>query len=715
MAVWGARNGYVRLGYDYSVSPKVTGSTSSVTVTLKIYLQAVGGWITDNYNTLRVYGDWSYTRSNVPVSLSAGQTMTVATLTKTVSPSYAGTVSHSFGVSMPMEGGKPSLQGRTVVAKRPVALPHNPSNFAPVRKSDREVRLTWRSAATTDRPVVRYTLNRQDNVDTTWRKIADLGRTATSYVDKGTRADRRYRYTLYAHNDVGHSSGAVSSFVVMTPAAPSAVTAWLDPQGVNVGWTNNATYQTQVEIYDNGTLVGTAAAADVEWTHVDPDRTVEHRYTVVAVADGRRSAHSVKSNAIRLAMAARRPVNLDPNGPWYTLGTSVSLVWDHAPADGSSQTAFQIRYRENYADAWTTLPRTTSGLQAHARTFNAETVEWQVRTWGMATDKDGPWSDSARFFMETAPILTLTGPPAGTLNADSVTVTFAVSNKTAWSWEAEVVETATGAVHRSASGQHTNPSWFVSELENGKSYQIRVRARSFVFGAWVSRTINVVYPSPPPPTVETEWDRDNGTVKLTVSTSPGNPPAVHHRIERVRAAGPNVVLFDEMPLNGSFLDRQARSGAPNTYRIASVTALGIEAYTTVTVTDSETYPIRDILVVSEDGGIIDRLRFDPEASRTPGLRDVELHHFIGRNKPVMYAGTQTSRLNSFAGVVLREDAKSQLPRWDAIAVYGRPLLVRDPDGTYMWAYVSNVAMERDPEFRSWIVSFSAEEVEYGNA
>lgn len=715
MAIWGARNGYVRLGYDVEVTPAVTASTSSVTVKLTLYLQAVGGWVSDSYNTFNVWGDWSYTRSNVPVSLTANQVMVVATLTKTVSPLFTGDTRLAFGASIGLEGGSPSLQGVAVVPARPVAAPLDPREFAAVRQSDREVRLSWQSAASSQRPLVRYTLNRWDNVDGNWRKIADIDRTATSYRDIGTRADRRYQYRLFAHNDAGHSSGATSAYVAMTPAAPSAVAAWLDPQGVTVGWANNATYQTQVEIYDNNVLVGTTSATAVDWVHVNPDPLTEHRYTVVAVADGLRSAPSVPSNIIRLARAPRPPAYLAPNGTWMRLGESVELSWDHVPADGSRQSAFQIRYRENYAASWTTLTKQASTVEQFSRVFNAETVEWQVRTWGIDDALDGVWSDSARFFMETAPALTITSPVTGTLNADSVLVSFDVSNKTAWSWEAEVVEVGTGVVHQSASGQHSNPSWYITELENGRSYIIRVRARSFTFGGWMTTTVNVVYPAPPRPTVTAVWDRNSGTVELTITATSGTPAAVYHRLERVVPDGPNRVLYDQMPLSVIYLDRLARSGVPNVYRVASVTALGIESYTLVTVTDSQTYPIRDIIVASEDGDIFERLTYDPEASRSPSLRDVELHHFLGREKPVMFAGGQTSRTGSFAGVILRKDASEQLSRWDRVAVYGRPLLVRDPVGLYQWSYVSGVSMERDPETRAWVVSFTAEEVDYVQA
>ena len=709
MATWGARNGYVRLGYEYSVS----GTSSSKTVTLKFYLQAVGGWVRDDYNTFRVWGDWSYTRSNIPISLSDGQTAHLATLTKTVTPSFSNETRHVFGASIGLEGGSPSVSGYTAVPARAVTVPRNPNPFTATRRSDKEIRLSWGNTATSDRPVDRYTLNRWDNVDGKYRKIADLSKSATSYVDKGTRSNRRYRYIIYAHNAAGHATGVYSAYIATTPAAPSSVAAWFDPEGLAVGWKNNATYQTGLQIYDNGKLIGSAEKPwDTKWTHASPDTSTPHQYTVRAVADGLLSPHSSPSNTVRLAAPPFPPSYLIPNGAWSEIGEPVRLSWDHVPADASSQTKYQIRFRGNYVEEWTTLPVVDSLVSEHSQVFLAETVEWQVRTWGRDADKPGAWSDSARFFQETAPILTITGPPAGTVNADSTTVTFEVSNKTDWSWEAEVVDLATGRVHQSASGQHTHPRMDVSQLENGQTYTIRVTPYSFVAGERQTRNIMVTYPAPPRPNVEAVWDRDLGTVTITVENVPGDPPAVGNRLERLVADGPNVVLYEDMPLNSSYIDWVAVSGAPNQYQVVTRSALGIETYVYVTVTDSETYPIRHVIVSSEDGGIFQQLVWDPETSRSPVLQDATLHHFIGRDKPVMFAGTQTSRVASFGGVVLRDEAKAALPEWDAIAVYTRPLLVRDPIGLYQWSHVSGVSMDRESGTRAWHVSFTAEEVHY---
>lgn len=367
MVTWGPAqydgSSAFRLGYDLTQSPATVGAgTSSVTVTLKLYFQtrwyayqsSTADWsITGDFS-----GSGSFTFNHDASGEWSGSNVTlVATRTRTVAPSYAGYVRSTFAASLsgvvvvPGKTGK--VSGSWDTAQRPISAPAAPTGCGWARVSDTQHTVSWSNTSPTSasNPYQNVDVYRSTN-DGPLTRIAILGGTTTSYSDRGTSANKKYRYAVRARNTAGSSAAAESTPFATTPAAPTSVTATKAPGGdIAVSWTDQSPYNTAFEVWDKpigGALTLLATIGNVSsYTHVDPDPTKVHQYAVRArtSAPALVSAYSTGSNTVQLAAPPNAPTSLSPSGVVRDGAAPIALTWRHNPVDTTAQTKHEVQWR----------------------------------------------------------------------------------------------------------------------------------------------------------------------------------------------------------------------------------------------------------------------------------------------------------------------------------------------------------------------------------
>lgn len=178
---------------------------------------------------------------------------------------------------------------------------------------------------------------------------------ATSYTDTpgpiGT-----YYYVVRAM--VGLAASAYSneaSATLVPPAAPSGLTATPSGVAVNLGWTDNSSYETSFEVYRSTTsggsyaLIYTTASNATSYTDT-PSGAGTYYYVVKAVAGVAASGYSNEASASIVAPAAPTWLSGAING------TDVNLTWTD---NSNDETAFQV-LRSTAAGGPYTVVQTTA-------------------------------------------------------------------------------------------------------------------------------------------------------------------------------------------------------------------------------------------------------------------------------------------------------------------------------------------------------------------
>ena len=595
-----------RTGTDVSYSPTtITGSTSSVTVTTKVYIGTPGNYYASGTNlSYEVTGSESGSASGISWSFPLGGYTLVATLTETVTLNYGSTKSFTTRARIrPIFSAgtwTPYVNNNITIPARPISRPAAPTSLSVTRVKDTQQNLSWTRNSTTAAPYSSQQVYRSTNGGTAAR-VATLSGTATSWSDTSTVAGNVYTYYVRAINSAGNRN-STSVSISTTPTRPNAPTAVKNTTGdIVVTRPSLSPSATSWRVRDNGgATLATIPAGTSTWTHVDPNNAITHAYSIQAVSGSLSSAWSPNSATVQLLAPPNAPTNLSPNGTVLDKDKSTVLSWRHNSVDTTEQVYRQIRHRistdngatwggwiEGSKVATTSENLTVSGWEGR--------VEWQVRTWGAMTSggSDGtgasPWSAVASFTLSSRPMATAVSPSETVVDRPHATFEWAhyqPDGRPQTGWQIQVLDGST--VVASPSGSGTTTSWDSPEiLETGQSYTWRVRTRDNLnqWSDWDSATFTVNFTPPNPPTIEAEWDSRGFMALSLAAVDDGTAPdTVSLTLQRSINGGPWETLAENLDPTTEYLDWSASPTGENVYRLIAVSSLPSTAHTDLTVT-----------------------------------------------------------------------------------------------------------------------------------
>lgn len=408
--------------------------------------------------------------------------------------------------------GKSNNRGtRLMVELFYITAPAVPTNISVTRSSDVKHTVKWVRKATTDRPYTNIRVQRWDNVSAAWSTKATLAGTATSWVDSGTVANRKYRYRVAATNAAGDSSYVTSAYVYTTPGAPSGLkmTRVSDTEQ-KLSWTR-ATY-----------------AADV-WQNVEVQRWdhISASWSTIATLAGTATSYSDKTTAANRKYRYRvRSKNSSASSAYVTTdyvyttpgnpsGCSVSRVsdvrhtisWVNAPYVKDVCTALKIQRWDNAQDQWYEL--TSLSVSSGPTTFSDSTTradrQYRYRVKGVNTgvgsgELSSAYSTSA--YVYTSPL----APASPTVLRRGADVEIRCTIASVIADQLRIEHSIDGGpfVHLVTAGVETSSFLYVHQAPGGGEHKYRLRTEVSADLARVSAFIetgSVVTIQPPgPPT-----------------------------------------------------------------------------------------------------------------------------------------------------------------------------------------------------------------------
>lgn len=535
--VWGSWvSDRFRAGVELTQSPTtVSSSTSSVTITARVYIQTkYNGW--DSGINWSLSGGMSGSGSTAFNHGGSNQYTLMGTVTKTVTPSYTGTITTSVTGSVSgwsAYGGTASVSASITTAKRPITAPSgSPGSFAVARVSDTSQRLSWTMTSTTAQPITNVDVQRSTDGGA-YVQIATLGN-VTSYTDTGTSANHKYVYRVKARNSAGSSGWATSSTISTTPAAPAAPSAAKTATGdIVVTRPALSSVATQWEVWHaaNGVWdaarIALVASGTTSWTHTAPSNTQTHTYKLKAVSAGPTltSGFSADSNTVQLLAAPQAPTGLKPSGVAADGNEPITLTWKHNSVDTTEQTKRQVRYRVAGSPTWDERPASASTAAswdiAPGTWANGGVMEWQVRTWGAHADPS-PYSASATVTVSARPTAAINVPDTS-YSSSTLTVEWGYDDPegTAQSaYEVQLLKGSTVLETITGSGTATSAT-FARRVADGGSYTVTVRVQDGA-GLWselTSSAFTVAFAAPPTPSITSaSWDPETGSSVVSFVT-----------------------------------------------------------------------------------------------------------------------------------------------------------------------------------------------------
>lgn len=570
-AVYDSTNGF-RIGYEFSQSPStVSNSTTSVTVTLKIYLgtqyyaydSGVNWSISGN---ISASGTTSFNHTS-GTSWSSSNVTLLATRTRTVTPSFTSTVATSITASvnsLTAIAGTASVSGTWTTGKRPIIAPDAPTGNTLGTVTDAQASMSWTNNNPTDpaAPYVNIEVEKYDYAIGSWGLFSKQG-VITSYTVTGLAANKKYAFRVRATNGAGASGYSGVYNVHTTPAAPSNLKATkTNATEITLSWTNNAAYADTVEIWHrtNGvrdaSALMTVSSAATQQVFTGLSTTTGHSYELRAkdsVGSGLlTSAYSTASNQVTLqdtapgAVTAVTPATSTITVPNPVLGLTMAAINTGQTQKGQWQFATDTGFTANVI----TITEADADLRASGATTESPTfsqLSLSNGTWYMrarAVDiggQTGPWSATSTLTVNTPlpPTPTAVAPASGatvTTQFPTVSATIAadsVGRTTKAEWTLATNNTFTTGVRSiieadadfAASGTHTEVADSTeSILGNGTWY---VRARSIAqdgsVSAWTTaQSFTLTLPAPPTPTALSPLDASTITTDFpTLSATLG--------------------------------------------------------------------------------------------------------------------------------------------------------------------------------------------------
>lgn len=700
MTSWGpwvnsASGNGMRLGYEVEARSTATHSTFWVSV----YVQTRYP-VTDMYNSFWMSGQPNLGERSVNIRHGGNGNVTfLGEWSTEVARRYGRATQTTWAAYL--EGVR-AVPGRAIVEAtwhtppRQYEEPRPPKEPTATRTSDRSIRLGWALNAdnpnTGSKPWEGIIVHRRDEVNP-YTRLVTLPGLPTGYTDNTTRPGTRYAYAFRAYNSAGESDWVYTGWIATSPTAATDVRATKATTDVALTWRNTADYITAIRIYEwvngvkNTTPVATLTGAPESWEHIGATTTGVRTYTVEAVADGLTGAESAQSNPVVMLAKPAQPVLTAPVSIAVDAARQITLAWQHAPTDGTDQTAGRARYRRTGTATWTTVDvGTDQAYTIPAGTLtNGAVYEWQAQTKGQhASFSD--WSETATFATSGTPTVTIQTPD-GDVRSDKVTVTWGFLDPEGGgqnAYRAHLIDAATGETLRRATAITSRKTWAPDyRLEDKHRYTVRVwvRDRDGLWSDPDERTFTVAYVPPPATTVVATWDPDDGVViiNLTAGTpATGEPAPVSVDLQRRAPGGewetiatgldPSTTVTDWTPPVGTDVEYRALtiSGLPSTHTgdPVSVSTRSTQAWI--------------FLNHGPEYATMVRVGHAPAASDTETYTGKHLVHYEGMPLPVEHYSDARTYAGQFSATLL--DGASSLAAIRALARKPGPVLLRTPYG-----------------------------------
>ena len=759
---WGAWKYNGGNGMRVGIDATSTGvSTSSGSVTYTVYYYTENQYNYNDPQTLTLSGNISETISYHNGQSTGSGAIHRATRTYTYNypansyGSSPGTISFGATVGGAYNGVTPSHSRSYSLPARPYAAPNTPGTPTTARSSDAQATISWTLSATAQRPVSSVTLEMSTYSGaawSAWASIATLSGAATSYTKTGLSSNRIYKFRAKANNGVGSSAySGDSSYVYMTPAAPSSAAAAIVGEGaqIEVSWVDAAYRSTgttfEIERSVNGgawtsRATGLAQSSTV-WIDTAPGAG-ENSYRVRAVNSSLASAWT-STNAVSTIVPPLAPTNLVPNETVVDADAPIIFSWRHNHGgDGAAQTAVRLQTSIDSGANWTTrLNGTAQSAQSWTMpagtVANGQTVLWRVQTQGVSSKGFGPYSSTAVFTTSSTPTLAITAPGPEINTSTAVVEWTYVQSQGRPQTQYEVrILSSDGVLLESGEGSGAGTSWTSTlPLEDQGQYVVRVRARSSdgLWTEWVESSFAVSFLPPADVLLEAEFQSCVGRTQITMLAS--DPvEGESSPVERVdlyrRIDGGDWLLIVEglQPVPGRALD--IIDALPIT---RGLNEYGVVAYSS----DSSTAITSIVSAIGNDGlepdsghwvflswgsGFSSTARFqgDPTVDATVE-RERGTAHFAGRARPVLLMGEHVGRTLSVSGTLYNPavrciepdicEGDSDYTVWEAASHEAGIVCYRDWRGRRLFARLGSLST-------SYAVgpivalSFDLEQVEY---
>lgn len=443
-----------RIGYEFTQSPTtISNGTTSATVTLKIYLatqyyaydSGVSWAISGN---IAASGTTSFNHTS-GTSWSPSNVTLLATRTRTVTPSFSGTVATSITASvggLAAIAGTASVSGTWTTAKRPIIAPDAPSGLTLTRVSDSQTTLNWTNNNPSDAaaPYQAIDVDRYDWAVGAYVNLVHLS-VATSYTASGQFADAKYSYRVRATNTAGASAYVAAGPILTTPDAPTGVTATRSGTDIQISWIDNSPYNDEFEVWhrlngvrDASPLITVSDGVNA-YTHVSPSTSQPHSYEIRAKANSNPgatlSAYSAVSNSIQLTdnpptvPTSVTPATSTVTTPKPTLGGTLTAIstgqlqkmsWQFATDSGFTANVKNVT--EADADLRASGATTENPTLAQLTLTNGT---WYMRAKAIDINGvSGPWSSTATLTVNTpAPPTPTAVTPAAASTVTTMTPT----------------------------------------------------------------------------------------------------------------------------------------------------------------------------------------------------------------------------------------------------------------------------------------------------
>lgn len=761
--VWGAWNSTTRLrtGIEVTYSPtSITSATTSVTVTIKVYLQTYYASNETGSSTTWWISGAASASGNTDWNLGAmgyklmGQTSHVVTLNygSTQSKTYTGRT-HSY---FAYPGVETTASTTITIPARPYSVPTAPSSASIARNSDTSHTMTWARVASASAPVETTSIQRWDNITNTYATIAQITTDYTtsgnqSYTDNTTVANRQYRYRVEVSNSAGYSSFTYTDFIKTTPeAATSLVAAKTAANNIDLTWTVGDNfigdsfdiYHDEVSDFSSANFLGNVSGASRTFTHATPDPVWPHYYLIRVKTTSGLVSTDRTSNAVQLVAPPNAPTPLSPaTGSVKDATQSIDLTWQHNPVDTTPQRKKTMQYRVN-GGAWTNAGTVTSAdstwnIPANFWT-NGSVIEWQVATWGAATTGGGdgtgasPWSSISSITLSSKPTVTINSPADGSVhNGASFSVTwgyFDAEGTLQAEWYASLFDSTNGVpwtVLESRSGTTGTGTTFATAVQDGRSYvvQVQVRDSAGSLSDIDSAAFTVDYAPPPVPVGMVTWDEPNGVVLIEAAISApgvGEVDPDYYRVWRSVDSG----------LTWSLAVAYVTIGAVATDHIPPLNSIVQYKIEAISVTPSSS--MSEAVGIFTDNSEYNRVWLNFGANFGDSVfmssnvsvgvassRSKTLQQFAGRELPVEFSAVNRERTISVKGTLFTQrvspDAWARSSSWDdiedAVVNSTAPACLRDLYG-HRWFVSTNAASWGGGAKKIHEVSFSCEEIDY---
>lgn len=553
---------YDRIDYDadngWLVNPRVVFSSKS-------------RW-SDSTNSISVSGTAIHPEGQIHSGMLNGGTRVWGVGAEVVPLQYGTTVWRSFivtvyGISF-FNGDQAttSYQFDIDFPNRPYKAPRPATSVTASRESDARINVSWQisyDGGNGAQPLHQQYIDRTETGN--WNDYVnisgELGWQATSWPDTSVRANARYDYRHIGRNTAGYSAHCYAASPVYTTPAAATAPQWEKTAAgdVRLTWTIRAKWGSKqwVEDSTDGGATWTKVSPDLPgsasgWTHPSPSTATPHRYRVVTEVPNGLRATSETSSPVALLAPPLKPTPLAPDGV-AALGEPIVLQSRHNPADGTPQTAREVRHRASPTSAWVSTGKVVTAadsISLPAGTYTSGRPEWQSRTWGQHADPSD-WSDVWSFALAHRPVGGLTVPNStGVWDASVMPISGTYFDQQGYplmAWRIRL--SSPGLADRVWSDSALPIAATADALANGRTYTATLEVRNTA-GLWsspVARTAAVAYAPPVMPGVSLTYRRDDAAVDITITNPTTGIPVVRNEV-RTRAGQ----LLGEVGPNGTF-------------------------------------------------------------------------------------------------------------------------------------------------------------------